>query len=104
MITTTPVTSTASVLGLASFAVRPKGMVWANDEGHLVHNGDKSARVKISNGIDNLAFHEVKKFPNYREFFEPVSASDSFPNADEAEHEAPLSDADVHPAKKGKGK
>ena len=85
---TVPVLSTQTIGGPGSFAVRPKGMIWADAEGNLVPNGHENASVKVSNGVDTLPLHEVQRFPNYRDHFEPVNAQDSFPPAGDPEEVA----------------
>lgn len=96
-----PVLSRSSISGKASFAVRPKGMVWANDDGLLVPNGDETAAVKVSNGVETMPLHEVQKYPNYRDHFEPVNANDFFPPADDPE-EKEAQEAAIPVAKRGK--
>lgn len=97
-----PVLSTQTINGKSSFAVRPKGKVWANADNKIVPDGDESATVMVSNGADTLPLHEVQKFPNYREHFEPVNSGDSFPPTDDAE-EVALQEA-AAPVKRGPGR
>ena len=80
-----PVLSTQTIGGKDSFPVQAKAKVWADADNNLVADGDEKAAILVAKEGESLSLHEVQKYPNYRDHFEPINGKNEFPPTDDAE-------------------